>query len=164
MTHTTVIAMYLAPALVLALAFHSVRRANALFALLMLPGTFIHELLHCAAGVLTFARPHSITLWPERLPDGRYRLGAAYFLNVRWWNAAFVGLAPLAAFPLAAGVAALRVDSAGSLGASDIVLWILLAQLLDAAWPSRADWQLSLGSWPLAVLAALSMWCVYAYC
>lgn len=162
MTHSTAIAIYLAPAVVLALALHAVRRANVLFAALTLPGTLMHELLHCAAGILSLARPHSITLWPEQLPDGQYRLGAAYFLNVRWWNAAFVGLAPLAALPLAAGVAALRVDSARPLGTSDVVLWILLAQLIDAAWPSRTDWQLSLRSWPLAVLAALSTWYVYA--
>ncbi len=69
-------------------------------ALLSLPGTAAHECAHFLIGLLLWARPHGLTLWPKA--DGRgWRLGAVSFGRIGLLNGAWVALAPLLLLPLA---------------------------------------------------------------
>ncbi len=148
---------YLVPAAVGALALAHWRRANFFLALVALPGTAAHEILHFVVGFLAGARPNSLSFWPHRAPDGQYVYGVVAFENLRWWNAAPASLAPLLGYVIAPGVAWLRIRGRFELCGWDLVLWFGLAQLLAAAWPSRVDWRLSARSWPLAVIGAVAV-------
>ena len=69
-------------------------------ALLSLPGTAAHECAHFLIGLLLWAQPHGLTLWPKA--DGRgWRLGAVSFGRIGLLNGAWVALAPLLLLPLA---------------------------------------------------------------
>lgn len=59
----------------------------------MLPGTLVHELLHLLVGLLLNGKPVSLSLWPRKASQGRWILGAVGFVNLRWYNAVFIGLA-----------------------------------------------------------------------
>jgi hypothetical protein len=152
------VAFYLAPPLAISLLLGLIQRANMLFALLVVPGTLTHELLHTTAGWLLRARPCGLSLWPQRLPDGRYRLGGATFLNIRWWNAAPVALAPLTGLPLAVWLASLRVGDGWVYAPSDMAVWGFLTLLLYSSWPSAEDWRMCRRSWPMLFAAPLIVW------
>lgn len=150
--------VYLIPAFAGALFLMVCAQKNALFALVALPGTLAHEVLHLVAGLLMFARPRNVSVIPQRTIDGRYLLGVTTFENVRWWNAAFVGLAPLAGYAIAYETAVFRLRADSQFSVWDIAIWYCLAQLLSASWPSSIDWRLSLRSWPLLVFGAVAVW------
>jgi hypothetical protein len=70
-------------------------------AIFVLPGTFVHELLHLLVGMIMNGKPVTISLWPRRVGQGHWILGAVGFANLRWYNAMFIGLAPLLAILVA---------------------------------------------------------------
>ena len=100
-----VLALVLTLALVRGLAH--VAQWPWLHALLAVPGTALHEGAHAGVAWILGAQPQGLSLWPARLPDGRFQLGSVRFVPV-WWNVAAISLAPLAL----AGVAALCVGAA----------------------------------------------------
>jgi hypothetical protein len=117
----------------------SLRRWPWVFALITLPGTLAHELLHFGVGLLTGARPISLSIFPAKQQDGSWVLGEVRFARLRWWNRIPVGLAPLALLPLGLwllGEAILRPlwswENAG--------LTSLTVQCVNAGWPSQRDW------------------------
>ncbi|HEX9010052.1 MAG TPA: hypothetical protein VF804_06775 [Holophagaceae bacterium] len=115
-----------------------VRRSFWLISLLALPGTLCHELCHWAVGHLLNGRPVRFTVIPRR--EGRgFVLGAVAFSNVRWYNAFFIGLAPLLLLPMAYGLLLWRLGHAGTLGWPEVGLVFLLANLVFAAVPSGQD-------------------------
>jgi hypothetical protein len=121
------------------LALLALRRWPLLFALSIWPGTIAHELLHFVAGWLFGAKPVSLSVIPRRKPEGGWVLGSVAFNNLRWWNSAPVGLAPLALIP---GSVYLFIASMTppliSLPSAGIKL--VAAQCLIAGWPSPRDW------------------------
>lgn len=146
-------------ALVLVL-IHLARRWVLLYALLVWPGTFLHELSHWLVATLLGGRPTSLTIVPVRSERG-WRLGSVGIGQVRWFNALPIGIAPLLLAPL--GVLALlqaeRVD------ASSWVHWGLLYVAAGAAvscLPSPTDWRV-VASRPLGALlyAALAAAATY---
>jgi hypothetical protein len=48
-------------------------------------------------------------VWPQRTQGGSYVLGEVLFENLRWWNAAPAGLAPMLGYAIAAAVAMMRL-------------------------------------------------------
>ncbi len=114
------------------------RRSFWLFSLLVLPGTFCHELCHWTAGHLLNGRPVRFTVLPRR--EGRgWVLGAVAFSNLRWYNAFFIGLAPLVLLPAAYGLLLWRLDGHPALGWPEAALVFLLANLVFGAIPSGQD-------------------------
>jgi hypothetical protein len=115
------------------------RRWPYLYAFSLWPGTVAHELLHYLAGLLTGARPVSLSVLPQRKLDGGWLLGSVSFARLRWWNSVPVGLAPLALIP--AGVwlfvasASLPLMTLNAFG-----LKLMATQCLMAGWPSPRDW------------------------
>jgi hypothetical protein len=151
------IVFYLAPSLALALALWVLARRYSFFLLLQLPGTLCHELSHFLAGLLTFARPSSLSIVPRRAAKG-WQLGEVKLANARWYNAAPTALAPLLLVLLPWWIAVLRTRHGLHFTALDAGLAFLIAPQFLACWPSAADWKLSLRSWPLLLLAGAAWW------
>jgi len=87
------------------------RRSFWLVSLLALPGTFCHELCHWLVGTALNGQPLRFTVLPRR--EGRgYVLGSVALGNLRWYNAFFIGLAPLLLLPLAYGLFLWRLGRA----------------------------------------------------
>lgn len=151
--------LYLLPSLVVAHLLRRLAHRFLIFSALVLPGTMLHEFLHLVTGLLTNARPVSLSIWPRRVAGG-YQLGAVGFANIRWYNAALVGLSPLLGFALAIWLAFVRTLPENRLGQLDIAVWYVSATLLICSWPSKEDWRLASASWPLLppVLGSLIYW------
>jgi len=114
------------------------RRSFWLVSLLALPGTFCHELCHWLVGTALNGQPLRFTVLPRR--EGRgYVLGSVALGNLRWYNAFFIGLAPLLLLPLAYGLFLWRLGDRPQLGWPEAAMVFLLANLLFAALPSWQD-------------------------
>lgn len=114
------------------------KRSFWIFSLLVLPGTLCHELCHWALGHLLNGRPVHFTVFPRREGHG-FVLGAVTFSNLRWYNAFFIGLAPLALLPAAWGLLLWRLGGRPVLDWPELAAVFLLANLLFASVPSWQD-------------------------
>ncbi|TFW06395.1 hypothetical protein E4K72_10170 [Oxalobacteraceae bacterium OM1] len=152
-------AAYLLPSLLLAGLIHAIGKRHDAAVVFYLAGTICHELAHWLVGILTFARPVSLTVIPRRAA-GQWTLGAVRFANLRWYNAAPTALAPMLVLAVPLAVAFWRVAGGWSFGWLDLGLAFLLAPQFLSFWPSRQDWRLALASWPYALLAAGGWWLI----
>lgn len=119
-------------------ALHRARRVFWLISLLALPGTMAHETCHWLLGKLLNGRPVRFTVLPRR--EGRaFVLGAVAFANLRWYNAFFVGMAPLLLLPAAYALFRWRLAAGPTLRGSEAALAFLVANLLHGAVPSGQD-------------------------
>lgn len=146
-------------AMVAALAIlHLARRSFLLAALVSLPGTVAHELCHWAVGLLLNGQPRSFTVLPQRQGRG-YVLGSVGFAHLRWFNAPFIGLAPLLLLPGAYGLFRWKLQGTATFGWPQAWLAFLVANLLIAALPSGQDLRLAARS-PLGwlLLGAALTW------
>ena len=64
-------------------------------ALVNIPGTILHELMHFIVGLVLNARPCNFTVFPRKSPDGYYVMGSVGFRNVTFYNAVPSALAPV---------------------------------------------------------------------
>ena len=120
-----------------------------IYSLVALPGTALHEFSHYAVALCLGGRPEFPSLLPQRTERG-WRLGHVRF-RPGHLRAMFVGLAPLLLAPLAYWWAiTLFVHAAMPLYL--LHGWIVAA-LLQACFPSPADWKLALPA--LAVLVPI---------
>jgi len=138
------------------------RRARGSFwglTLLVFPGTCAHELCHLGVGWATRGRPVRFSLWPKRKRDS-YELGSVTFANMRWYNAFFIGMAPLLLLVGAWGIAAWRLKH-GLAFTWDNGLWLyLVANCMESSVPSGQDFRVAARSpvgWSL--LAGALGWC-----
>lgn len=70
-------------------------------ALVNIPGTFLHELMHYLVGLLMNAQPSAIyTVFPRRDMEGNYVMGSVGFRNVTFYNAVPASMAPLLLLPI----------------------------------------------------------------
>lgn len=114
------------------------RRFTAVYILLVLPGTLMHELCHWIVGVLTMARPGFPSIIPHRSPTG-WTLGSVSLRNARWFNGALVAFAPLLLLP---AVVWLYFNVLIHIPMSEPSHWILLYLVIVSAlsaMPSPAD-------------------------
>lgn len=135
---------------------HVARRAAPAYALLVLPGTLLHEAAHWGVGALTGARPGALSMLPAKSADGRrWTLGAVGFRRISWFNALPIALAPLVLAPLALLLGGLSL----ALPAADWRHWAGLYAATAVALsclPSRSDWAIA-ASRPLGALAWLAL-------
>lgn len=134
-----------APTLIYLLALSAVlwvmnqtRRSLWLVSLFALPGTLCHETCHWLIGKLLNGQPVHFTVLPHREGRGLI-LGSVGFANLRWYNAFFVGLAPLLLLPLAYGLFLWRLDAKPVLGWPEAGMVFLLANLVFGSVPSGQD-------------------------
>lgn len=143
--------LYLLPPLILATLVQWRLKGSGMFitSTVLVIGTTIHELLHFLAGIFTNAKPVSFSIWPKKTENG-YLLGCVEFSNIRWYNAIIVGMAPLLAAVLPIFYANWRINTHGEAFAlQDLFAWLVIAQMLLSAFPSRQDFLVALRSWPI---------------
>ena len=151
-------------ALVAAMAFfHWVRRLFWVFSLLVLPGTFAHETCHWFLGLVLNGQPASFTLLPRR--EGRgWVMGSVSFAHVRWYNAFFIGMAPLLLLPMAYALMLWRLGLSPGFRWQEALAVYLIANLVYASLPSWTDFKVAARSpvgWLL--LAGALAWAYGAY-
>ena len=130
---------YLAVVIVTAALLHYLRRMPRFFSLMSLPGTIGHELLHFLVGTLTLAKPVKVSLIPKFHRDGSATLGFVMFSNIRWYNALWVGFAPLLALPAAVWLVYYRSAQIPPLSMPELAWSYVAASLMVSCLPSRAD-------------------------
>jgi len=152
--------LYLAAMASVLWVLNQAKRSFWLCSLLALPGTICHEACHWLVGKLLRGEPVRFTVIPRR--EGRgFVLGSVTFKNLRWYNAFFVGLAPLALLPLAYGLLLWRLGRHPQLAWSEAVVVFLLANLVFAALPSWQDLKIAARSpvgWLLLGAALVVGW------
>ena len=120
---------------------------KAVFILTMMPGVFLHELLHFLIGLITNAKPSSFSIIPNRI-----QAGSVSFSNITWYNAIPTALAPLLGLVIASMTAAsIFPMSIHSITGENVLVPMLLSPLAYACWPSSVDWKLSLQGWPVYI-------------
>lgn len=142
------------------LAFQRLKGAFLLFSLVILPGTFFHELCHLCIGSLLNGQPGHFTLLPRR-EDQTWVMGSVSFAHVRWYNAFFLGMAPLMLLPAAYGLLVWRIAGHPSFTWREGLWLYLIANLVYAALPSWQDLRIAARSpigWLLLACAAAYGW------
>lgn len=147
--------IYLVAVTAIAVALHWLRRMPRFFSLLSLPGTMGHELLHFLVGTLTLARPIKASLLPKFHRDGSTTLGYVMFANIRWYNALFVGFAPLLALPFALWLVWYRAAQMPPWAWPELAWGYVAANLAYSCLPSRADLDIVLSK-PFGLLGWVS--------
>lgn len=130
---------YLAVVIATAALLLFLRRMPRFFSLISLPGTLGHELLHFLVGTLTLAKPVNVSLMPKFHRDGSATLGFVMFSNIRWYNALWVGFAPLLALPAAGWLVYYRSAQIPPLSLRELAWSYVAASLTYSCLPSRAD-------------------------
>lgn len=69
-------------------------RSMWMSALVNIPGTFLHELMHFLVGALFNAKPCNFTLFPKKNENGDYVMGSVGFRNIAYYNAIPAAMAP----------------------------------------------------------------------
>jgi hypothetical protein len=149
---------YLAATAVMLWLLNQAKRSFWLCALLALPGTLCHELCHWLVGTLLNGQPVRLTVLPRR--EGRgFVLGSVALANLRWYNAFFIGLAPLLLLALAYGLFQWRLSERPVVGWTEAGVVFLLANLVFGAVPSWQDLRIAARS-PIGwlLLAAACGW------
>lgn len=148
---------YQVPSVLVGLLIKALIPHPLLRALFVLPGTLVHELLHWLVGTITNAKPVSFSLLPRKTAGGQWVLGSVGFTNLRWYNAALVGLAPLLA-PLIALFFA-PVYANWSVSKVDFEYWAITGPIFAMCLPSGVDIRLATRSWfPVCVMACAAIW------
>lgn len=75
-------------------------RSMWLSAMVNIPGTFLHELMHYLVGALFNARPCNFTLFPKKNENGDYVMGSVGFQNITYYNAVPAAMAPFLLLPI----------------------------------------------------------------
>jgi hypothetical protein len=152
--------MYLAGTAAVLWAMNQARRSFWLFSLLVLPGTFCHELCHWMVGKLLNGRPVHFTIVPKRAGRGLV-LGSVALSNLRWYNAFFIGFAPLLLLVAAYGWFVWRLGGRPVFGWKEAGAVFILANLLFGSLPSWQDFRIAARSpvgWLLLSGALLWGW------
>jgi hypothetical protein len=138
------------------------RRFMYLFALLILPGTLSHEICHYLVGLVLNGQPTGIQLLPQRT-GRKVALGSVQFAHARWYNAFFIGLAPLALLPLAIWLIRWRISLPLEVDWKEGAIFYLVVNLVMACMPSGQDLKVAarspIGWILLAGLLAWVGWC-----
>jgi len=125
----------------LALMLWLLRKAQGwywMFSFIVLPGTLCHELCHWCTGKLLNGQPVRFTVIPRREGRGLV-LGSVHFAHVRWYNAFFIGVAPVVLLPLALGLLLWRLRMNPVFGWKEAAMVFLLSNLVFGAIPSWQD-------------------------
>ena len=130
---------YFAVVIAIAALLHRLRDVPRFFSLVCLPGTIGHELLHFLVGTLALAKPVKVSLIPKFHRDGSATLGYVMFSNIRWYNALWVGFAPMLALPVALILVYYRSLQIPPLDALELVWAYVAASLVYSCLPSKAD-------------------------
>ena len=112
-------------------------------ALINIPGTLLHEMMHFLVGALFNAQPFNFTLLPRRNAEGDYVMGSVSFRNITFYNAVPAALAPLLLLLIGFYVNRYVLPMmAPTLG--NYVLYVLLQTIIvENAIPSQTDFDVA---------------------
>jgi len=155
--------LYLGAFAVVLWLLNQARRWLWLFSLLALPGTFCHELCHWVLGKLLNGQPRSFSVIPRREGKGMV-LGSVQCAHLRWYNAFFVGVAPLLLLPLAFLLLRWRMGLQAVLDWGEGLVLYLLANLVFGSVPSWQDLRVAARS-PIGwlLLGGGAAWCWFRW-
>ena len=107
-------------------------------ALVNIPGTILHEMMHYIVGLVLNARPCNFTIFPRKSPDGYYVMGSVGFRNVTFYNAVPSAMAPLLLLVIGYYLPLMRPTML------NYVLYVLLQTIIiENAMPSGADFRVA---------------------
>jgi hypothetical protein len=153
---------YLAIVIATASLLHYLRRMPRFFSLVSLPGTVGHEFLHFLVGTLALAKPVKVSLIPKFHRDGSATLGFVRFSNIRWYNALWVGFAPLLALPAATWLVYWRSTQIPPLHFPELAWSYIAASLTYSSLPSKADVEIVLSK-PAGLIVYLGSAAILAW-
>lgn len=108
-------------------------------ALVNIPGTFLHELMHFLIGGFLNAQPCNFTLLPRRNLEGDYVMGSVAFRNITFYNAVPAALAPLLLLPIGFYLNRYYLPTMNVTLFNYIVYVLLQTIIVENAIPSRTD-------------------------
>ena len=134
--------------IVLVIVFIRLSRATYrslwLCALINIPGTLLHELVHLLIGGFMNARPCNFTIIPKREATGAYVMGSVGFRNICFYNAIPAALAPLLLLPLGFYINRYVLPLI-PMNLTNYILYILLQTIIvQNAVPSQADCKIAM--------------------
>ena len=112
-------------------------------ALVNIPGTFLHELMHYLVGSLLNARPVNFTIFPQRNLDGDYVMGSVGFSNIPFYNAVPSAMAPLLLLPIAFYINRYALPLMAPTFFNYILYVLLQTIIIENAIPSGADFKVA---------------------
>ena len=112
-------------------------------ALVNIPGTFLHELMHYLVGSLLNARPVNFTIFPQRNLDGDYVMGSVGFSNITFDNAVPSAMAPLLLLPIAFYINRYALPLMAPTFFNYILYVLLQTIIIENAIPSGADFKVA---------------------
>ena len=133
--------------IVLVIVFIRLNRATYqslwLCALINIPGTLLHELMHWLVGGFMNARPCNFTIIPKRDASGSYVMGSVGFRNIGFYNAIPAALAPLLLLPIGFYINRYVLPLI-PMNLTNYILYVLLQTIIvQNAVPSQADWRIA---------------------
>lgn len=133
-----------------------------IYMLFVLPGTVAHELAHWCVAIVTNGKPQVPNFFLKRTRDGAL-LGQVSFKNPRWYNVAFIALAPLLLLPL---VAWLYLHKTAKISLFHVYHWISLYLVIAigfSALPSALDVRVAWKYSAPILLAAIAFALVFLF-
>lgn len=114
-----------------------------LSALVNIPGTILHELMHFVIGWIMNAHPCNFTVFPRRDLNGNYVMGSVGFRNVTFYNAVPAALAPVLLLPLGFYINRYLLPLI-PMDLTNYIAYVLLQTIIiENAMPSRADFRVA---------------------
>ncbi len=111
-------------------------------ALINIPGTLLHELMHFLVGLVLYARPCNFTIWPKRNLEG-YVMGSVGFRNATFYNAVPAALAPLLLLPIGFYINRYLLPEMKPTLVNCILYILLQTVIIENALPSKADFKVA---------------------
>ncbi len=118
-------------------------RSMFMSALINIPGTFLHELMHFTVGLFMNAHPCNFTLFPRRGEDGSYVMGSVGFTNITFYNAIPASMAPLLLLPMGFYLNRYFLPMMEPTLTNYILYVLLQTIIIENAMPSSADFKVA---------------------
>lgn len=112
-------------------------------ALVNIPGTFLHELMHYTVGLILNAHPCNFTLLPKRADNGTYIMGSVGFRNVTFYNAVPAAMAPLLLLVIGFYINRYYLPRMEPTMVNYILYVLLQTIIIENAMPSGADFRVA---------------------
>lgn len=112
-------------------------------ALVNIPGTFLHELMHYLVGALFNARPVNFTIFPQRNAAGDYVMGSVGFSNITFYNALPSAMAPLLLLPISFYINRYGLPLMQPTFVNYILYVLLQTIIIENSIPSQADFDVA---------------------
>ena len=118
-------------------------RSMWMSALVNVPGTLLHELMHFSVGLLLNAHPCNFTILPRKSLDGNYVMGSVGFRNITFYNAVPAALAPLLLLPIGFYLNRYYLPTMEPTFVNYVLYVLLQTIIIENAMPSGADFRVA---------------------